>query len=176
MPADRAARSRLVAARLRTLPELAGVRRLAAYAAQHDEVDLDAWLRHQLARGTEVYLPWVDGPELRLGRVRDLDADLAVGWRGLREPRHRPGDQGLEEVNVDAAIVPGLGFERTGTRLGQGGGHIDRLLAALRPGVPVVGVAFDLQLLPPGTIPVEPHDRGVDVVVTECGDHRPVFE
>lgn len=174
-PADRAERSRLVAARLRALPELARARRLAAYAARDDEVDLDAWLREELERGTQIHLPWVDGVELRLGRVGDLDADLAPGWRGLREPRHPAGAPGLPASDLDAAVVPGLAFDRAGRRLGQGGGHVDRLLARLRPGTPVVGVAFDLQVLALGRIPLEPHDRGVDVVVTESADHRAVL-
>jgi 5-formyltetrahydrofolate cyclo-ligase len=169
-PAQRAAASRAVAARLAALPELAAARRLVAYAATPREVDLDDWLRQRLADGTELYLPWVaadarDGPGVRLARVTDL-AELAPGWRGLREPRHAAGEQGVDPAVADAAVVPGLAFDPQGMRLGQGGGHLDRLLAALRPGALVVGVAFDVQVVD-GPLPEEPHDVRMDIVVTE---------
>jgi len=164
----RAAASALVARHLDALPELAAARSPLAYAATPGEVDLDPWLRARLARGDALWLPWVEGPVLRLGRVTDLD-ELAPGWRGLREPRHAPGDPGADPAVVDAAVVPGVGFDAEGGRLGQGGGHVDRLLARLRPGTPVVGVAFAVQVVPPPGVAREPHDRPVDVVVTEDG-------
>jgi len=164
--------SAAVARRLADLPELAAARSVLGYAAGHTEVDLDPWLRGRLDRGDAVWLPWVDGPALRLGAVADLGA-LVPGWRGLREPPHDPGDPGADPAVVDAAVVPGLGWDAAGGRLGQGGGHVDRLLARLRPGVPVVGVGFAVQVVGPPGVPREPHDLPVDVVVTEDGVLRP---
>jgi 5-formyltetrahydrofolate cyclo-ligase len=164
----RAAASAVIAGRLAALPELAQARSVVGYAAMPGEVDLDPWLRERLDRGDQVWLPRVDGPELRLGRVEDL-ADLVPGWRGLREPPGGDGDLGA----VDAVVVPGVGFDAGGGRLGQGGGHVDRLLARLPAGVPVIGVAFAVQLVGPPGVPREPHDRTVDMVVTEEGVHRP---
>jgi len=169
-PAERAAASARIARRLDELPELAAARLVLAYAATPDEVDLDPWIRGRLARGAVVALPWVDGEELRVGPVIDFDREMAAGWRGLREPRHDPGAPGLDPSVLEAAVVPGLGFDRAGRRLGQGGGHIDRLLARLAPGIPVVGVAFGTQLL--DAMPVEAHDLRVTVVVTEDGVWR----
>jgi 5-formyltetrahydrofolate cyclo-ligase len=162
----RRAASAAIARRLAELPELAAARSVLGYAAGPAEVDLDPWLRARLARGDAVWLPWVDGPALRLGAVTDLGA-LVAGWRGLREPPHDPTDPGGDPAVVDAAVVPGLGWDAAGGRLGQGGGHVDRLLARLRPGVPVVGVAFAVQVVGPPGVPREPHDVPVDVVVTE---------
>jgi 5-formyltetrahydrofolate cyclo-ligase len=164
--------SRVIAARLDTLPELAAAGRIVAYAATGREVDLDEWLRGRLRAGVGVLLPWVEGMDLRLGAIGDLDGDVEPGWRGVREPRHAPGGAGEDPAGVDAAVVPGLAFDRAGRRLGQGGGHIDRLLARLPEGCPVVGVAFEVQVLPEGMIPVEPHDVAVRVVVTEAAVWR----
>lgn len=171
----RAAASAAIAQRLADLPELAGARRVLGYAATGREVDLDGWLAARLAAGTDVHLPWVvpappDRPELRLARIRDL-AELRPGWRGLREPRHAPGDHGVDPALVDAAVVPGLAFDREGRRLGQGGGHIDALLARLRPGALRVGVAFEVQVLD-RPLPQEAHDVRVHLVVTEQGIRR----
>lgn len=63
-------------------------------------------------------------------------------------------------------LLPLLAFDRTGRRLGQGGGHYDRILAALRPrGVTAVGLAYAAQEM--AEVPSEPHDELLDWVVTE---------
>lgn len=155
--------------RLAALPELTAARVVLGYASHGDEVSVDAALRRLLADGVTVCLPWVDGPALGLGAVDDLDADVAPGWHGVREPRvpRRP----VRPQAVDAVITPGVGFDELGNRLGYGGGHFDRLLGRLRRGVPVIGVAFDEQIV--SRLPVEPHDRPVDVVVTPYRTLRP---
>jgi 5-formyltetrahydrofolate cyclo-ligase len=168
--AERRAASAAACARLATLPEILGARRVAAYAAYATELDIDPFLRALLQQGVEVYLPWVDHDDLGLAQVRDLDRDLAPGWRGVREPQ--AGRRHAEDPHgIDVAIVPGIAFDRRGNRLGHGGGHFDRLLAGLRDGVPRIGVGFEAQVV--HAVPVEAHDRRLDAVVTESGVHRP---
>jgi 5-formyltetrahydrofolate cyclo-ligase len=69
--------------------------------------------------------------------------------------------------SIDVVIVPGLAFTASGERLGQGGGWYDRFLAETREDCTVIGVAFAEQIV--DEIPCEPHDRRVDVVVTDEG-------
>lgn len=167
--AERAAAQTAITEHLLTLPEVEQARAVLGYAAFGSEASVDTVLQVLLDRAVGVLLPWVDGHELRLARVRDLAADLAPGWRGVREPRgssRRPA----RADRVHLALVPGVGFDRAGRRLGYGGGHFDRLLATLRPATPIVGVAFDLQVV--DVLPAEPHDVRVDAVVTETGIHR----
>ncbi len=66
-------------------------------------------------------------------------------------------------------IVPLLGFDRKGTRLGYGGGYYDRTLALLRAAGPVtaVGFAYAAQEFP--ALPAEPTDAPLDAIVTEEG-------
>jgi len=168
--AARAEASAAICRRLATLPELVGVRAVLGYAAFGTEVDVDPWLRRALAEGFAVHLPWVAGDALGVARVGDLDEDLAPGWRGVREPP--PGRRRTVQPRLlDLVVAPGVAFDRSGARLGYGGGHFDRLLSRLRPGVPVIGVAFAVQLV--DRVPHEPHDRRVDVVVTEHEVLRP---
>lgn len=142
---------------------------LLAYAAAGAEVDLDPWLRELLAEGRALHLPRVAGSGLESVAVRDLDADLAPGWRGLREPR--AGLAALGTAGLVAVVVPGVAFDRHGGRLGQGGGHVDRFLAGVdRPRTVVVGVCFEAQMV--AAVPREPHDARVDVVVTEQAAYR----
>jgi 5-formyltetrahydrofolate cyclo-ligase len=65
------------------------------------------------------------------------------------------------------AIVPGLAFTAAGDRLGQGGGWYDRVLADVRDDCTVIGVGFGVQVV--DELPVEAHDRRLDLVVTEHG-------
>lgn len=148
--------------RLAALPELVAADVVLGYAAHGDEVSIDGALRRLLSSGIIVCLPWVDGPVLGLGAIGDLEADVEPGWRGVREPRvpRRP----VQPRRIDAVIAPGVGFDEHGNRLGYGGGHFDRLLGRLRPGVPVIGVAFEAQVV--SRLPVAPHDHPVDVVIT----------
>jgi len=69
--------------------------------------------------------------------------------------------------SLDLVVVPGTAFTPAGHRLGQGGGWYDRFLPLVRPGCVTVGVGFELQVLP--SLPVEPHDVVLDIVVTEAG-------
>lgn len=164
-PEARAAASAEVCERLRRLPELGAARAVLAYAALTEEVAIDPLLQHLLDLGTGLFLPWVDGEDLAISRVRDLEADLGPGWRGVREPlafRRRAA----RPDRLEAALVPGVAFDRQGHRLGHGGGHFDRLLARLPPGATRIGVAFAAQVVE-GLLPVESHDVSVHVLVTE---------
>ena len=163
--------SAAVSCRLRTLPELAVARTVLGYAATPREIAIDDALRALQLRGVTVCLPWVDGAALGVAAVRSLE-DLEPGWRGVREPP-AAGRRPLRPALLDALIVPGLGFDAAGNRLGYGGGHFDRLLARIRRGAVVVGVALDEQICT--AIPTEPHDRRVDVVVTPTSTLRPAL-
>jgi 5-formyltetrahydrofolate cyclo-ligase len=73
------------------------------------------------------------------------------------------------EVMPDLVIAPVLGFDRFGARLGQGAGHYDRTLEALRRIKPiwVVGLAYSGQEVE--RLPAEPHDQPLDAILTETG-------
>ena len=61
-------------------------------------------------------------------------------------------------------MVTAVGFYHKGTRVGRGKGYYDRLLAGAR--AVTVGGGYDFQLIEDG-IETEPHDVGVDVVITQ---------
>ena len=67
----------------------------------------------------------------------------------------------------DIVMMPLLGFDRWGTRLGYGGGYYDRSIAALRQRPLLVGLAFAIQEF--DSIPRQDHDIALDAVVTEAG-------
>ena len=85
-----------------------------------------------------------------------------------RPPAQPDGEaRGAESLKeADLIVIPALAASADGTRLGQGGGWYDRALMHRSPGVPVVAVIFDDEVLEPGIIPAEPHDVPVDAIVT----------
>jgi 5-formyltetrahydrofolate cyclo-ligase len=76
-----------------------------------------------------------------------------------------PASGGL--VIPDIMLIPLVGFDAQGYRLGYGGGYFDRTLAALDPLPRTIGVGFELGRL--ATIDPQPHDIPFDTIVTEAG-------
>lgn len=164
-PEVRQRRSGEAVAHLLSVPEVTGAAVVALYAALSDEIDPGPAIEPLRRAGAIVALPRVRHEQLDLVAIDDVH-DLAPGFRGVREP---PGS-GLDLWDVEAIVVPGVGFDRAGRRLGRGGGHYDRLLATLPDTAVRVGFAFAFQVI--DRIPVETHDQPVDVLVTETGSHR----
>jgi 5-formyltetrahydrofolate cyclo-ligase len=85
-------------------------------------------------------------------------ASLGPGPLGLCEPTTpRLGPAALRTAVL--VLVPALAVDRAGRRLGRGGGYYDRTLGAVPPGVPVVALLHDGELL--DEVPADPHDRPV---------------
>jgi len=106
------------------------------------EPDTAPWFEWCRDHGLDVFAPAVDGPDLRVV----------------------PGD--VDPAGMDIVVVPGLAFTVDGRRLGQGGGHYDRFLPRLRADCVTIGACFAEQIV--ADLPVEDHDRRVDVVVTDA--------
>ncbi len=165
-----AAASASIVTALRSLPELgtehatdARRRQVLLYAADPDEVDLDALLVEQ--PGTwQVLLPRVVAGDL-VAVAHRPGAPLVAGFRGIREPDGEPADL----TSIAAVVVPGVAFTADGARLGRGAGMYDRLLPRL-PGALRIGVCLERFVRP--ELPIEPHDAGVDLVVTDASVRR----
>ncbi len=93
--------------------------------------------------------------------INDLD-DVADTQFGIREPaRGMP----IPIELLDLVIVPGLGFDPQGNRLGRGRGFYDRFLS--RPGFKGMTCAFALEEQVVDSIPASDHDVGVHMLVTD---------
>jgi 5-formyltetrahydrofolate cyclo-ligase len=169
-PAERNRCGRRAALHLLRWRPLLRARRIAVYLSVHSELSTAALIRglHRLGRS-----PWVPvsgrGGGMRFAPLRK-GAKLGRDALGLPRPlRARP----LRSARtLDLMILPLLGFDRMGHRLGNGGGYYDRALAgARRGGRPLlVGYAYAAQKT--AEVPAEPWDVRLDAVVTERGLRR----
>jgi 5-formyltetrahydrofolate cyclo-ligase len=148
----------------RTFPDLVhGVLAFCwPYRNEYDVRHLAAALRR---RGAKTAMPVVVAPKTPLiFREWHPGVKLAAGPLGIPYPADSP------EVVPDHVLLPMLGWDADGYRLGYGGGFFDRTLAALARRPRVIGVAYEQAYL--RTIQPQPHDIPVDFVVTERGVYR----
>lgn len=113
-----------------------------------------------------VVLPAFDAKtfDMNLMKVDDFDQELKPGPRGVPEP-----DGNLCKIvpieRVDIAIIPGLAFDEKGGRIGSGKGYYDRLIPRLAITTRKVALTFEDQIIP--QVPMEPHDKYVDIIITD---------
>ena len=131
-----------------------------------NEPDITPLLNEALAANKRVALPRYDAGERSYSArgVSDL-GQLTVGGFGVLEPG--AGCPLIPLNQLDFILVPGVGFDLAGRRLGRGKGFYDRLLAEVRGHK--CGVAFDAQIV--ARVPEEPHDIRVDSIVTPTRWH-----
>ncbi len=161
-PAIRATLEQALAGQV--LPHLGPPGLLGSHAALADEIDPRAVETAALALGWRLAFPRVsDGP---LCYHQASRAELQPGYKGIAEP---PAASPL--VRPDVLLVPLTAADPSGNRLGQGGGHFDRTLAALRASGPVlaIGICWDMQLVP--HIAAAPWDQPLDAIATPTAFH-----
>jgi 5-formyltetrahydrofolate cyclo-ligase len=126
------------------------------------EPDIAPLLADALDAGKLLALPRFNAATNAYEAVRVIDPvrELATGPFQVREPVAACPVTPLNRL--DLALVPGLGFDARGHRLGRGKGHYDRLLAGF--GGRKIGVAFDFQIM--AEVPCEAHDIVLDDIVT----------
>ena len=73
-------------------------------------------------------------------------------------------EQSLPVTLIDVIIIPGVGFDRIGNRIGHGKGYYDLLLTKARHAL-FIGLAFEFQII--DYIPTEDHDMPMDLIITE---------
>lgn len=169
-------RARLVAARRALPPDVRSARAgalavaavhlaartggpVCAYLPMGSEPGSPGLVEALRAAGHEVLLPVVPDRPGPLDWARyDGPETLGPGPLGLREPTGaRLGPPAI--ASAELVLVPALAAGRDGGRLGRGGGYYDRTLPLAAPGVPLVVVLNDEELV--DSVPVEPHDRRV---------------
>jgi 5-formyltetrahydrofolate cyclo-ligase len=161
------AAARAITDHLLALPEVRRAATVAAYVSIGNEPGTTRLLEALSAAGKRVILP-VLRPDNDLDWALFRD-NLAPARRGLLEPvGERLGADAV--ATADVVLVPGLAMDRTGMRLGRGGGSYDRALARVPVGTPVLVLLYDDEVL--DEVPADDHDRRVSGAVTPAGVRR----
>ena len=136
------------------------------YVNGNFEVQTDSIIQKAYSYSKLVVLPAFD-PEsfkMKLMKVDALKQELIPGPRGIVEPdaskcKEVPMDR------IDIAIIPGLAFDEKGGRIGSGAGYYDRLIPRLAITTRKVALTFEEQIV--AQVPMESHDRHVDIIITD---------
>lgn len=176
----RAAKSAVICARLVELLGSSGAaapRTVAVYAAMGSEVDPAAFAAAAAKRGWRVAYPCMlsatdaaaCGQRMCMRAVAVGDASAAPF---IAHPTRTFAATDVDSdhfpivpaAELDMVVVPLVAFDRTGARLGYGGGCYDRYLPTVAPERPIVGIAFDEQCV--DHVPTDAHDLSLPNIVS----------
>ena len=157
--ADKCARSAAICAEVKKHLAVSNARVVALFSPLGYEPDV--WpLVESLAGVVSVVLPRVEGDVMNF-YVYDKNS-MAIGSFGINEPQN---GFAVAPYEIDAVIVPGLVFTKSGARMGRGKGYYDKYMSQSDFSALKIGVCYSEQLVP--EIPVEGHDIMMDVVIYE---------
>lgn len=137
---------------------------VAGYMPIQTEIDPRPTMNALHDRNFQLCLPVIQGRGLPLVfREWEPHSGMIEGDFGALIPR------GGELLTPDIAIVPLVGFDQTGARLGYGGGFYDRTLAMLQATQPILKIGFAFAGQEIESIPTDQFDQRLDIIVTENG-------
>ncbi len=172
-PAAQISKAQAVAEHLFHWPALKATSHIASYLSHKGEVSTQRLNSLLWQQGKTVYVPLLnkDGQPLLHFQSIHHETPLLKNRFGISEPHSDKALQRLAE-DMDIILLPLLGFDHKGNRLGMGGGFYDRTLAFIlprrsQPAPYLLGVAYDNQQIP--SLESRPWDVPLDGVLTESG-------
>lgn len=173
--ARRRAAAVAVARRLARDPLIKPGARIGIYLAMRDELDLHVFIKIAQQRRCQLFVPHVTHLRRRQMRFYRLHPDSRLQVHRWGMPQLRVVRQPIASSMLDVVLVPLLGFDARGNRLGMGAGFYDRHFARLQRSTRwrrprLMGVAYACQELP--ALLNQKHDVKLDYLVTERGRMR----
>lgn len=157
-PAARQAEADIVFNVIKAMPVWQDAQHILCYWSLPDELPTHDAVNQWLADGKSIYLPRVKGDDLEIvpyhgAQSLDDNNQFHIG---------EPVGDAVDASCLELIIVPAVALDRKCNRMGRGKGFYDRLLSVTA--CPTIGVACRCQLV--DEVPVEPHDKPLDCVVT----------
>ncbi|EOC09047.1 5-formyltetrahydrofolate cyclo-ligase [Neisseria meningitidis 73696] len=146
-------------------------RKIGVYWPMGKELRLDGFVRAAQKRGAKLYLPYIEPRSRRMWFTpypeSGMERERIRGRARLNVPQF--AGRKIRVHGLSVLLVPLVGIDREGYRLGQAGGYYDATLAAMkyRLQAKTVGVGFACQLV--DRLSVEAHDLPLDGFVSEAG-------
>jgi 5-formyltetrahydrofolate cyclo-ligase len=150
--------------RVLSLPEVGRASTVMAFWSFGSEPGTAPLMEALDSRGVRVALPRIVGGDMEAYAYAPGDAVTATSF-GASEPSTGAA---LDPSAIDVVVTPAVAFDRSGRRVGYGGGFYDRFFPRTRPDTLRIGIGFDLQLVEE-ELPVGHFDLGLDAIVTESG-------
>ena len=159
-------KSKLIQQKLIESPVFNQSKSIGLYLAIGSEVQTREIINYALDLGKTVLSPRIMSNDLRFYVVDQKDFEensFDVNRFGIKEPKidNKPADF------IDLLIIPGIVFDTYGFRIGYGYGYYDKYLT-INKYSKSIGLAYDFQFIKK-PIPILPHDRKIDVLITESG-------
>lgn len=149
----------------RRLESFSDFSHVMVYLATGNECNIDAYISYLRKKGISVYVPVCTGKGImEASLLVDPENDLEIGTFGIRAPKKESYRFVAPEI-LDAVIVPGVGFDLNGGRLGFGGGFYDRYLPKTRRDCRKIAVCYECQLSE--DVYPEKHDFPMEFIITE---------
>ncbi len=163
MPQDRREKSNRICRHLMEL--IKNGETVMVFTSKEKEVNTEPLINKLFEKGNPVVVPIIEKEEisLRLSYLRDFSA-LVPSTFGVPEPIGSEIPAAADDV--DTIILPMLGFDRKGGRIGYGAGYYDRFLSK-HGNMRKIGVAFACQEV--DSLPVDENDMPMDYIITEDG-------
>ncbi len=136
------------------------------YISFNGEVDTHKIIKRALELKKNVFVPRIDGEEIKIVPLRDFSM-LKKGKFGILEPMEKE----IQKKNFDIIIIPGIAFDLKLNRLGRGKGYFDRFLKKVKGRK--IALAFEEQLVE--NLPVETYDIKMDIIVTDEREINNIF-
>lgn len=151
-------KSGVICKKLAELQEFSAARTIMCYVSTKNEVITHGIIRKAL-ESKKVSVPAEENGRISISLIRSFD-DLKPSRFGILEPENK---NIIDAGKIDLFIVPGIAFDRNGSRIGYGMGYFDRFLSEASS--PIIALAFDFQLTE--HIESEPNDIKMHKIITE---------
>ncbi len=161
--AEREAYSHTICQTLTTLGPVIRAQMIFSYMATWDEVDLSGFHEWASARGKQICFPVTYPRGLMDAAVPDTPDAFIKGKFDILSPDPERS-RIIRPEEIDVVLVPCVGFDKAGMRLGHGGGYYDRYLPRC-PRATKILLAFEAQKL--DAVCVGENDVAMDFIVTE---------
>ncbi len=138
---------------------------IASYIATDNEVETHKIHERCWQTGKKVALPIIGADKsMRFAPYTDADT-LITNKFNIPEPQTTPNTHFIELQNIHCMLIPLVGFDKQGNRIGFGGGYYDRYLQHKTNSTICIGLAYEVQKIP--SIIKETWDISMDIVITE---------
>ena len=158
--------SRAVEDRLFACKKFSVCNSVVFFLSYGNEVRTDEMIMRSLKEHKQIYVPRLTKRERRLElcEITDMSQQFELGSYGIHEPSQE-NSKTVSSTIIDAVITPGLAFDRSGGRIGFGGGYFDRLFKQLPDETLRLGLAYEFQVME--CVPQDFWDERVQTIFTD---------